>query len=467
MPDSGAIRFKTGENMNNLTIRSKNNKLLNVAPTRIIVSSFAILILVGALLLNLPIASRSGQSIGFLNALFTATSAGCVTGLIVADTLTQWTLFGQIVIITLIQVGGLGIVTLATFFSILLGRKVGLKGMLLAQESINHFSYEGVLRLVRKVVLVTLGIELIGAALLSISFVPKFGLRGFYVGLFHSISAFCNAGFDIIGGFKSLTEYNNDPIVIYTIALLIIIGGLGFMVWKDLLEYRKNKSLLLHTKVVLIVTACLIFFGAVFFFAFEYNNAATMGKLTFFEKVNAAFFHSVVCRTAGFNSLPTDDMREISKLATVILMFIGAAPGSTGGGIKVTTFGVLIMAMICQIKGSEDTTIFKRKVSQLVVNKSLTITGISLMLVIVVTTIILAVENSTLINVLYEATSAFGTVGISTGITSGLKSVSKIALILTMFLGRVGPVSFAIALTLRAQKKSTDVIYPEGKIVVG
>lgn len=451
-----------------LTFRSKNDKLLNIAPTKIIVSSFAMIILIGSLLLTLPVASNPGQpEVSFLNALFTATSATCVTGLIIADTLTQWSLFGQIVIILLIQVGGLGIITLATFFSVLMGKKVGLKGMLLAQESINHFSYEGVLKMIKKVVLVTFGIELIGAMLLSISFVPRFGLRGLYMGLFHSISAFCNAGFDIIGGFSSFTAYNNDPIVIYTISFLIIIGGLGFVVWKDLYEYKKTKSLLLHTKVVLMITAFLIFFGALFFFTFEYNNPRTMGALSLVEKVNSAFFHSVVSRTAGFNSLSTDGMYEISKAATVILMFIGAAPGSTGGGIKVTTFGVLLMAVICQIRGSEDTIIFKRKVPHYVTNKALTIMGLSGMLVIIVTTIILAVEESSFINVLYEATSAFGTVGLSTGITPGLGNISKIALIITMFLGRVGPLSFAIALTLKANKRHKDVVYPEGKIIVG
>ncbi|MCX7709944.1 MAG: TrkH family potassium uptake protein [Clostridia bacterium] len=448
---------------------SKNNKILNLAPTRIIVLSFAFLILTGTLLLNLPIASRSGKSIGFLSALFTATSASCVTGLVVVDTMTQWTVFGQLVILTLIQAGGLGIVTLATFFSVLLGRKVGLKGMLLAQESINHFSFEGVVRLVRRVVVVTLAIETVGALLLSISFVPRYGLKGFYYGIFHAVSSFCNAGFDIIGDYRSLTGFNNDPIVIYTVAGLIIIGGLGFMVWKDLYEYRKNKSLYLHTKVVLIMTACLIFFGALFFFAFEYNNPMTMGNLNFAGKINAAFFHSVTCRTAGFNSLPTNDMYEVSKVASIILMFIGAAPGSTGGGVKVTTFGVILMAIICQIKGSDDTIVLKKKVPHYTINKALAIIGLSLSLVVVLSTVLLAVEKGPMINVvniLYEATSAFGTVGLSTGITPGLQPVSKVLLTITMFLGRVGPLTFALALALR-NKKHTDVVYPEGKIVVG
>ena len=322
--------------MNKIRFHSKHNKILSLAPPKIIVLSFVILILSGTFLLMLPIASRSGVSIGLLDALFTATSASCVTGLVVVDTYTHWTLFGQIVILLLIQIGGLGIVTLASFFSVLLGRKVGIKGMLLAQESINHFSYEGILKMVRKVVLVTFGIEIVGMLLLSARFVPMFGLKGFYLGLFHSISAFCNAGFDLmgimgLGEFMSLTTFNNEPVIIYTIAGLIVLGGLGFMVWMDIAEYRKSKSLLLHTKVVLVTTACLIIGGAIFFYFFEYNNPATMGKLDFFGKINSAVFQSITPRTAGYNLLPLDDMREISKVATVLLMFIGAAPGSTGG----------------------------------------------------------------------------------------------------------------------------------------
>lgn len=459
--------------MQKIAFRNKNNKILSIAPTRIIVFSFAAIIFIGAVLLTLPVASRSGTSAGFLNALFTATSATCVTGLVVVDTYNHWTLFGQLVIISLIQAGGLGIVTLATFFSILLGKKVGLRAMILAQESISYFSFEGIIRLVKRVVLVTFGIEFVGALILSISFVPRFGLKGLYFGIFHSVSAFCNAGFDLMGimgkgNFISLTEYNGDHFVIYTIPALIVIGGLGFMVWKDLYDFKKNKSLLLHTKMVLIITACLIFFGALFFFVTELNNPATLAKLNMFEKINASIFQSITPRTAGFNSIDQDKMHEISKVATIVLMFIGAAPGSTGGGIKVTTFGVILMAVISQIKGSSDTLIFKRRVSQVVVNKALAITMLAAALVITVTTIILAIEQKDIfINVLYEVTSAFGTVGLTTGITPTLHSMSKILLILTMFLGRVGPLSFAIALSLRATKKNADTIYPEGKVVVG
>lgn len=445
----------------------KKNPLKTISPTRIIVSSFALIIFTGACLLSLPIASNDGNSIGFLNALFTATSATCVTGLVIADTLTQWTLFGQIVILFLIQVGGLGIVTLATFFSVLLGRKISMKGKILAQESISDYSFADVVRMIKSVIRITVSLELIGAILLATSFVPKFGARGIYMAVFHSISAFCNAGFDLIGNYRSLTQFNGDPIVIYTIALLIITGGLGFIVWKDLYDFRKTKTLYLHTKLVLLISASLIVFGAFFFFVSEHTNPETMGPLNFFEKINAAVFHSVTCRTAGYNSLPLNEMSEMSKIMTILLMFIGAAPGSTGGGIKVTTFGILVMAILSNIKGNEETVVLRRRVAQVVVNKALTIAGLSMVLIFIMTVIIISVEKLAFINVLYEVTSAFGTVGLSTGITPELHGISKLMLIFTMFLGRVGPLSFAVAIAMRENKKLQNAVYPEGKIMVG
>lgn len=453
--------------MENVIFRKKNRKITNISPTRVIVVSFATLILVSGTLLNLPIASNDGQSIGFLNAIFTATSAACVTGLVVADTLTQWTLFGQIVIIFTIQFGGLGIVTFATFFSVLLGRRVSMKGRLLAQESLNYFTYDGVLNLIKNIVLITFYIEFIGALLLASRFVPQYGAKGVYMGIFQSISAFCNAGFDLMGGYKSLTEYNNDPIVIYTTALLIIIGGLGFMVWRDLYENPKLKGLHLQTKLVLIMTGSLIFIGALFFLIIEFSNPLTMGPLSFMEKINSAIFHSVTCRTAGFNSLSTNDMFEVSKIGTILLMFIGAAPGSTGGGIKVTTAGIIIMSVVSNIRGLDDTIILKRKVARDVVNKALSIAALSITIIFIMTTIIIGVEHINFINVLYEVTSAFGTVGLSTGITPNLHAISKMLLIFTMFLGRVGPLTFVIAIAMRAHKDHENIVYPEGKIVVG
>ena len=450
-----------------ITQKKRRRLLKSTSPTRIIVSSFALIIFTGACLLSLPIASNDGNSIGFLNAFFTATSATCVTGLVIADTLTQWTLFGQIVILLLIQIGGLGIVTFATFFSVLLGRKISMRGKILAQESISDYSFADVIRMIKSVIIITGSVELVGALLLATNFVPRFGARGIYMSVFHSVSAFCNAGFDLMGGYRSLTQFNGDPVVLYTIALLITTGGLGFIVWKDLYDFRKTRTLYLHTKMVLILSAVLVLFGTIFFFTSEYSNPATMGPLNFFEKINAAVFHSVTCRTAGYNSLPLNEMNEMSKITSIFLMFIGAAPGSTGGGIKVTTFGILIMAVFSNIIGNEDTIVLRRRVSQMVVNKALSITGLSMVLIFIMTSIIIGIEELPFINVLYEVTSAFGTVGLSTGITPQLHSISKVLLIFTMFLGRVGPLSFAVAIAMRENKKMQNAIYPEGKIMVG
>ncbi len=449
-------------------MQSKKKKLLTtVSPARIIVSSFILIILTGACLLSLPIASNGGKSIGFLDALFTATSATCVTGLIVADTQTQWAIFGQIVILLLIQIGALGIVTLATFFSVLLGRKISMKGKILAQESISDYSFADVIKMIKSLIKITFTVELAGAILLCISFIPKFGAKGVYLAVFHSISAFCNAGFDLMGNDHSLTEFNGDPVTLYTIMLLVVTGGLGFIVWKDLAEYRRTRTLYLHTKLVLIISGGLIVLGTLFFFASEYSNPETMGSLSFFERINSAVFHSVTCRTAGFNTLSLNEMSELSKIMTILLMFIGAAPGSTGGGIKVTTFGILFMAILSNILGNEETLVLRRRVAQVVVNKALAIVGLSMVLIFIMTSVIVSVEEYPFINVLYEVTSAFGTVGLSTGITPELHTISKVMLIFTMFLGRVGPLSFALAIALREKKKLQNAVYPEGKIMVG
>jgi len=449
-----------------------SNKMMALSPARIIALSFFLVILTGTILLLLPVASKDGMGSNLIEALFTATSATCVTGLVVVDTYLHWSTFGQMVIISLIQIGGLGLITFVTFFTTLLGRKMRIKNMVLAQESINYFSLAGIKQLIKKVVLVTLCIEAAGALLLSTSFVPKYGLMGFYLGSFHAISSFCNAGFDLMsisgaGQYISLTHYNNDPVVIYTVASLIIIGGLGFVVWKDLYEYKKTKYLMLHTKLVIIITPLLIVSGAILFYIFESGNPATMGNLNLSGKINASIFQSVTSRTAGFNTVNISEMNDISKLLTIILMFIGAAPGSTGGGVKITTVGIILFAIISQLNGSDDIVVFKRRVSFSTVSKALAIIGFSFVLVMIVTTIILFIENKPMIDVLYDVTSAFGTVGLTTGLTPGLHNISKLLLILMMYLGRVGPVSFALALAAKSHKNDSDIIYPEGKVIVG
>ncbi len=453
-------------------IKAKIKNIFNARPTVLIVLSFFLLILVGTILLMLPSASRDGKGTGFIDALFTATSASCVTGLIVTDTYQHWTVFGQIVIISLIQVGGLGIITFVTFFYSLLGKKFRIRSMVLAQESISFYSFQGVTRLIKNVILVTLSTELLGAILLSTRFIPQYGWKGIYLSVFHAISAFCNAGFDLMtisgkGEYLSFIGYNNDPVVIYTLATLIILGGLGFVVWKDLYDYRKNRHLILHTKLVITIVPILIFSGALLFFVLEYSNPATLGQLDLPGKINAAMFQSITPRTAGFNTIDQNSMTGLSKLLTIALMFIGAAPGSTGGGVKVTTFGIVMIAILTQLRGSDGIIVFKRRLSFPTIIKALTIIGFSAMLILTVSVIVILIEGRSMTNVLFEVVSAFGTVGLTTGMTPYLHPVSKLLLIMMMFLGRVGPVTFALALTMISHKNNTDIIYPEGKVIVG
>jgi trk system potassium uptake protein TrkH len=455
--------------MMNRRLKEFKKKLLGISPPIFVFISFLFVILTGSILLSLPIAAENNQPTAYIHALFTSTSATCVTGLIIFDTADHWSTFGEIVIISLIQIGGLGLITLATFFMGILGRKSGLKTMSLAQESINYFDMQNAVVLIRRVVIVVFGIELIGAVLLSIVFVPEFGLKGIYYGMFHSISAFCNAGFDLMGGLKSMSDYNANPIVIYTINSLIVIGGLGFMVWQDLWNYRITKKLQIHTKIVVFMTVFLLISGSLFIFFVEGSNPGTMGKMSLFEKINAANFLSVNARTAGYATFDLNKMFDISKVFTSILMFIGAASGSTGGGIKVNTLGVLIIAMVAVIASKDDILFNKRRISNSTVLKAMTITILSGFLLLFVTmTVGLVNPEFSLVNILFESTSAFGTVGLSVGVTTSAQYnvFSEILHILLMFIGRIGPMTFAITLSL-INRSNVDVIYPEGKIVVG
>lgn len=446
--------------------------LSSVPPARVIVISFAVVIIIGALLLTTPLCSRNGTMTPFIDAFFTAVSATCVTGLVVYDTYTHFNVLGQIVIMILIQIGGLGLVTLTTFFNIAIGKKLGLRSMKLASESINITSVEGINKMIRMAVVVTFSIEAIGAILLSLVFIPKYGLiKGGFTAIFLAISAFCNAGFDILGHeglFTSLTNYTDNFIVIATISALIIVGGLGFIVWQDIINYRYTKRLLLHTKVVLIVTAILIGVGTFIYMVYEWNNPYTMAGLSDAEKLGACLFQSITARTAGFNTIDIVATRDITKIFTILLMFIGAAPGSTGGGIKVTTFAVIIMTVISVIRGKDDTEILKRKVDFRVVYRSIAIATLAITAIFVCVNVIAATipESVDGIPILFEAVSAFATVGLSSGVTGVVGIIGKLVLALLMFIGRVGPVSLAISLAI-SQSKSKNRVIPEGKIMVG
>jgi trk system potassium uptake protein TrkH len=443
-----------------------NLNVLKWSPPRILVSGFALIIVLGAFLLSLPFASSTGERLPFIDALFTATSATCVTGLVVVDTGTYFSIWGQIILMALFQLGGLGFMTMATLVALVLRKKISLRERLILQEAMNQSSMEGIVRLIRRVIFYSLTIEFAGFLLFSFRFSFDMPLgKALFFGAFHAVSLFNNAGFDIFGDYRSLTLYVADPIVNLTAILLIITGGLGFVVMSDLLDYRKNRRLSLHSKVVLTMTGTLIAIGTLVIFIFEFSNVKSLGSLDLAGKLWASVFQSVTPRTAGANTLDFTTLRQATLFFTIILMFIGASPGSTGGGIKTTTFATLIGAVIAMIRGRDDIVFFRYRLGQDRIFKALTITLISLSLVLIVTMVLSMTEEQAFINLLFEATSAFGTVGLSVGVTPDLSVIGKIVVALTMFAGRLGPLTLAYALGPHAEKESFR--YPEGKITIG
>jgi len=434
---------------------------------QVLAIGFALVILIGGLILSLPISSANGEHTNILDSLFTSTSAVCVTGLVTVDTGTHWSNFGKVLVMLLIEVGGLGFMSLSTFVAILLGKKITLRDRLLVQEAMNAFNIQGLVKMVQYVLGFTFSVQVCGALLLSVQFIPQFGLRrGIFYSIFHSVSAFCNAGFDLFGNYASLVSYSSNPLVLLTISGLIIIGGLGFAVLLEIYNYRRIKRLSTHSKIVLWITGILIFFGLIFILFVEYKNPETLGNMNFRDKVLNSFFASVAPRTAGFNSISTDGMTMASKFMTIILMFIGGASGSTAGGIKVTTFGVLVLTIISALKGRDETEAFGRRFSKETVYKAFALFAICLMLVVTVTmTLTITEPDKSFINLLYEATSAFATVGLTTGVTQNITSISKVVLIITMYLGRVGPLTVILAVVNR--KKKSGIRYPEAKILIG
>lgn len=446
-------------------------KKIKMTPTQIIVIGFATMILVGTLLLNLPASSRNGQSVGFINALFTATSSVCVTGLIVVDTGTHWTVLGQVIIMLLIQVGGLGFMTMSTLFALLLGRRITLKERLLIQESLNQFELEGLVRLTKNIIIATFAIEFLGAVFFSIAFIPDYGLKkGIAFGVFHAVTGFCNAGFDLIGDFRSFTPYVDNYIVNINTMLLIIIGGLGFSVWMDIygaIKERSLKNVSLHGKVVVSTTIILILSGALFIFIMEFNNPYTIKDLSVSGKVLASFFQSVSPRTAGFNSLDMTALTVPTKFMMVILMIIGGSPSSTAGGIKTTTAAILFLTVISVVKGKEDPEVFERHFSKYLVYRAMAVAFISLCLIIIVAMLLSITEDVDFLTIIFETASAFGTVGLTLSYTPNLSLFGKIIISMTMFAGRVGPLTIALALARKAINNRGNVKYPEDRIMVG
>ena len=445
------------------------NRSLNA--TRVVACSFAVIILVGALLLTLPIASRDGQSAGFFTGLFTATSATCVTGLILVDTWVQWSLFGQLVILAMIQLGGLGFMTVITLVSFALHRRIGLSERLIMVSTLNLNDLDGVVRMVRHALMGTFLMEGIGAVILAACMIPEFGLLGgIWRGIFHAVSAFCNAGFDLLGGrfgaYSSLAGYNDNPVVLLTIGALIVVGGLGFFVWEDILKNRSIRRLSVYSKMVLLMTALLILGGAAFFFAEEYSNPAILGDMTLGQKIYNALFQSITLRTAGFDAVGQGGLSDTSKAFSCILMLIGGSSGSTAGGLKTATVAVLLLALRSGLAGREQVTFRGRTIPYRRVLNAMTLALVMLFLFLVGSMVISTVEGLPYLDCAFEVASAMGTVGLTTGITPTLSPFSQTLIILLMYTGRVGVLSFSIALMTR-RGNAAKIRYPEMNVMIG
>ena len=439
--------------------------------TRVVAVSFALIILAGALLLTLPIASRDGESAGFFTGLFTATSATCVTGLILADTWIQWSLFGQIVILVMIQLGGLGFMTVITLISFALHRRIGLSERLVMVSTFNLNDLDGVVRVVRHALMGTFLLEGIGAVILAWRMIPEFGLiGGIWRGIFHGVSAFCNAGFDLLGGkfgaFTSLVGYNDDPFVLLTIAALIAVGGLGFFVWEDILRARSYRRLSPYSRLVLAMTAALILFGALFFFVEEYSNPAVLGDMTLGQKIYNSVFQSVTLRTAGFDAIGQGGLSDSSKAFSSIWMLIGGSSGSTAGGLKTVTVAVLLLTLRARLTGKEQVSFRGRAVPYGQVLNAMTLVLVMGLIFLVSSMVISTLEGLPYVDCAFEVASAMGTVGLTTGITPDLSRVSQSLLILLMYTGRVGLLSFSIALATR-HGRPAKLRYPEMNVMIG
>jgi len=444
--------------------KKQQNKL---SAPGVIAIGFATIIFLGTLLLMLPFATKEGST-SFLEALFTATSATCVTGLVVHDTFSHWTTFGQIVIITLIQIGGLGFMTIGVLFLTLLKKRISLRERSILQESLNMFQLGGVVKLTRKLLRRTLILEGIGAVLLAIRFIPEFGLgRGIYFSIFHSISAFCNAGFDLMGiqeKYISMVNYSSDALVSLTLTALVVIGGIGFLVWDDILENKfMFKKYRLHTKLVLVTTSVLLVGGAFLFYIFERDNL--MADMGVKEKILTSIFASMTARTAGFNSIDVGAMTDTSKLLNVILMYIGGSSGSTAGGVKTTSIAVICLFLWSSWHGESESNIWGRRIDEDSLKRASLICVTNLGLALTVTIIIGAMQPFDMLDIVTETFSAMGTVGMTANLTRDLNNISRILIILLMYCGRIGSVSFAV-LVMR-KKIIPPVQMPVEKILVG
>lgn len=445
-----------------------------LSTSQFILLGFLSVILLGSILLALPISAADGKAVPYLDALFTATTSTCVTGLVTLPTVTSWSVFGQVVILMLIQVGGLGIVTIISGFMMMFRRKIGMADRLLIQDAFNLNTLSGLVRFVKKVFFGTVIVEVVGALLYMIVFIPDFGIKGIWISVFNSVSAFCNAGLDIISE-NSLCDYTLNPLVNFVTAALIILGGLGYIVWWDIIRvmaikrHKKIsfwKSISLHSKIAVSMTIILIAIGTVCVLIFEYSNPETLGGYSFSKKLMMAFFQSVTTRTAGFATIPQQNLTNPSSLVSILLMFIGGSPVGTAGGIKTVTVAVMISTAVSVIKNKNDVNIFNRKLTEAAIRKAAAVTGVSFLIAFLSAVMLSAVTKASALDIIYECVSATATVGLSRNLTSYLNEWGKIIIIATMYFGRVGPISLAFALSGR-RKNENIVKNPTEEISVG
>ncbi|MBQ5889428.1 MAG: potassium transporter KtrB [Clostridia bacterium] len=449
-------------------------KKITLSTTQIILLSFLVTILLGSVLLALPISSADGKAVPYLDALFTATTSTCVTGLVTLPTVSTWSVFGQIIILLLIQIGGLGLVTIMSGLMILLNRKMGIGDRMLIQDAFNLNTMSGLTQFVKNVLFGTLIIEGIGAFLYMLVFIPEFGIRGIWISVFNSVSAFCNAGIDIIAE-NSLCNYATNPLINIVTSALIILGGLGYIVWWDVIRVFKSRSLknrkifrhlTLHSKIAITVTAGLIFVGAVLIFAFEYANPLTIGNMSLFDKIQASFFQSITTRTAGFAALPQENLTNASAAVSVILMMIGGSPVGTAGGMKTVTIAVLVCSAFATIRNKNGATLFGRRISEESIKKAVAVVVMFLAICTASCVLLMATSDASAIDAVYETVSATATAGLSRNFTATLNTVGKLIIIVTMYFGRVGPISLAVALGSKNESQNV-VSEPTENISIG
>ena len=449
-------------------------KIFSLSTTQVIMLSFLVVIFAGSLLLSLPISSASGEAVPYLDALFTATTATCVTGLVTLPTATTWSVIGQAVILALIQVGGLGVITIMSALMIMLHKRMGIGDRLLLQDAFNLNSLSGIVRFVKRVLLGTFLVEGIGALLYMTAFIPEFGPRGIWISVFTSISAFCNAGIDIIAE-NSLCNYATNPIINAVTGLLIILGGIGYIVWWDVMGFgggaserkrRGFRNLSLHSKIAITTTLILIIGGGILIFLFEYDNPLTIGNLSLFDKIQVSLFQSVTTRTAGFATVPQQNLTNASSILCLLLMFIGGSPVGTAGGIKTVTVAVLVVSAIATIQNKQDVSLFNRNISKQAVNKAVAVTIMSFAIMFISTILLSAVSNADALDILFETVSATATVGLTRDLTPFLNTTGKMIIIGTMYLGRVGPISLALALN-SGKKRQNIIKNPTEEISIG